>query len=179
MLKLQMPMLTSGLCGAYRDGHFEGVMMVVARLLHLFAPHRVYFGKKDYQQYRVVSQMVRDLAFPVEVVGVETIREDDGLAMSSRNARLDGAAREHAALLYRALRVGEKSYREGKRVPGELKEIIQDIIHTGSYNRVEYVDMVDPATLQPQVEEVRAPFLIAAAIYTGGVRLIDNLLVGD
>ncbi len=175
-LQMSMPDLTKNLCGAFRPGHFEGVLLIVARLFHLFEPHRAFFGKKDYQQYRVIQRMAADLNFRVEVVGCETVREPDGLAMSSRNANLAPADREQASLIYRAFRLAEKAFNNGNTNPADLVEIAQDVMMTGPRNRVEYMQIVHPETLEI-LEEIDGDFLMAAAMYCGEVRLIDNWLV--
>jgi pantoate--beta-alanine ligase len=178
LLKIQMPELTSQLCGKYRPGHFEGVLFIVLKLFQLFSPDRAFFGKKDYQQLAIIRRMALELSIPTEIVGCPLIREADGLAMSSRNVRLSEKGRKHATMIYRALKIVKKAYEEGKRDPGELKEIAWDVIETGSLNRVEYIEFVDRTTLQP-VNTVDEDTVVAVAVYTEGVRLIDNLEMGD
>lgn len=177
-LKMHMPDFTSQLCGRYRPGHFDGVMFVVLKLLQLFSPDKAFFGKKDYQQLVVIRRMAYELSVPTEIIGCPLIREQDGLAMSSRNVRLSEKGRKHATMIYRALKLVKKTYSEGKTDPGELKEIAWDVIETGSLNRVEYIEFVDRTTLQP-VHTVNDDTVIAVAVYTEGVRLIDNLELGD
>lgn len=178
VLQLSAPALSENLCASRRPGHFEGVLLIVARLFHLFAPQTAVFGKKDYQQYILIRRMVEDLDMAVKVEGSPTVRESDGLAMSSRNARLDSASREHAALIHRALRLGEKTYREGNRSAVEIQEIVSDVIESGSRNKTEYVEIVDCDSLK-KIEALpeKGKFLIAAAVFCGGVRLIDNIEV--
>ncbi len=177
LLHLSMPALTQTLCGPGRPGHFEGVLYIVARLFHLFGPDSAYFGRKDYQQYTIIRRMVAELDFPVEVVGHETVREDDGLALSSRNRLLSARAREHALLIVRSLRLAQKNYEDRGTPPEELAEIVADVISSGSENQVEYVDVVHPDTLErlseigPDLER----FVIGTAVLCGGVRLIDNI----
>lgn len=177
LLKMTMPDLTSQLCGKYRPGHFDGVMVVVAKLLNLFSPDRAFFGKKDYQQYRIIDRMVRELSIQTEIVPCELVREEDGLAMSSRNVRLSEKGRKQAPMISRALRLIKKAVDEGKSDPGELKEIAWDVIETGSLNRVEYIEFVDRNSLQP-VSAIDANTLMAVAAFTEGVRLIDNIELG-
>ncbi len=176
LLKMTMPDLTRNLCGEYRPGHFEGVLMVVARLFNLFQPEVALFGRKDYQQFLVIHRLAQDLDFPIEVIGVPTVREEDGLAMSSRNARLSNRGREHAELIHRGMRIGEKAWREGNSDAAELREIVKDVIESGSLNRVEYLETVHPDTLM-ELERVERdqPFVFAVAVFCDGVRLIDNL----
>lgn len=179
LLKMTMPELTRNMCGEYRPGHFDGVLMVVARLFNLFRPAFALFGKKDYQQYLVIRRLAFDLDFGVEVVGVDTVREEDGLAMSSRNARLSERGREQAALIHRAFRIGAKACADGTDDPAELKEIMSDVIESGSLNKVEYLEILDLETLR-DMERVgpKDRFLIAAGVFCEGVRLIDNLECG-
>lgn len=177
-LQLAMPEFTKTLCGPGRPGHFEGVMLIVSRLFHLFNPDLAFFGKKDYQQFRILSRMVQELDFPVEIIGCETIREEDGLAMSSRNARLNATNRDQAGLIYRAMNLGLKTYHDGEHHIPTLIEIMKDVIHTGGQNMVEYLQIVDPHNLS-ELEELDfdTDLLIATAVDCGGVRLIDNLEV--
>lgn len=176
-LKMSMPDLTSQLCGKYRPGHFDGVMVVVAKLLNLFSPDRAFFGKKDYQQYRIIDRMTRELSMQTEIVPCDLVREEDGLAMSSRNVRLSEKGRKQAPMIHRSLKLIKKAFAEGKHDPGELKEIAWDVIETGSLNRVEYIEFVDRDTLQP-VATVNNNTLMAVAAFTEGVRLIDNIELG-
>jgi len=176
-IELSMPTLSANLCGPGRPGHFEGVLLVVARLFNLVQPDLAFFGKKDYQQYKIIERMATDLAFPVKIFGCDTIRESDGLAMSSRNANLKPEHREQAALINRAFRLAEKAFHNGLRDPSELAEIAQDVILSGPDNRIEYVQIVDPETLEIP-KAIDRSFLIAAGVYCGEVRLIDNLLIG-
>lgn len=175
-LQMAMPALTKNLCGPFRPGHFEGVLLIVAKLFHLFLPHKAYFGKKDYQQFRVIQRMVEDLSFPIDIIGCETIREADGLAMSSRNKNLKPEHREQAALMIRGFRIAEKAFNNGNANPADLTEIAQDVMLTGPDNRVEYTQVVDPETLEV-LQEIEGDFVIAAAMHCGEVRLIDNLLI--
>ncbi len=177
MVQISVPSMTTILCGPGRPGHFEGVLFIVSRLFNIVQPDCAYFGKKDFQQLRIIQQLVKDLAFPVEVVGGETLREDDGLAMSSRNARLTPVARTEASLLYRALKLGCKSMHDGNREIKILTDIIQDIIHSGVRNKVEYVEFVNAVTLEKYSDVLPDDTLvvIASAIECAGVRLIDNI----
>lgn len=170
---LDIPSLTNKLCGIYRPGHFPGVLLVVLKLFHLVEPHKAYFGKKDYQQYLIIKQMVKDLDLDIDVIGCSLIREESGIALSSRNARLSLNGYSDALLIYRALNIAKKEWQKGERSPENLKEIIKDIVETGALNRVEYVEIVDPNTLE-SVKEAKEGDLIAVAVYTENVRLIDN-----
>ncbi len=179
MIQLSMPSLTAVLCGPGRPGHFEGVLLIVARLLNLVQPDRAYFGKKDYQQYRIIEKMVADLDIPVQIIGMPTFREDSGLAMSSRNARLSAKGKEQASLIYRGMLLARKAYEEGKTDAGLLCEIVSDVMNTGNLLEAEYIQIADPETLQP-INDLRdmqegQTWLIAVAARCEGVRLIDNM----
>jgi len=167
--------LTERLCGASRPGHFRGVATVVAKLFNLVRPQRAYFGEKDFQQLQVVRRIVRDLDFPVEIVPCATVREADGLAVSSRNARLSPEARKDAVALSRALATGKRlvegGEREAMKVLGAMTEALADIRNA----ELDYVAAVDPETLE-DVETIKGEVLLALAVEFDGVRLIDNML---
>ena len=169
--------LDSVLEGASRPGHFRGVATVVAKLLHRVMPHVVFFGQKDAQQAVVVRRMVRDLEMDVEVEVCPTVREKDGLALSSRNAYLSPAERQAAPVLFRALRAAELEVREkGERQPGKLQQKIREMVGGEPLVSLEYVEVVDPESLAP-VEEVRQTVLIPIAARLGSTRLIDNIVI--
>lgn len=178
-LHMAMPELTQTLCGPGRPGHFDGVLYIVARLFNLFSPDRAYFGKKDYQQYVLIRRLAAELNFALEVVGVPTVREANGLAMSSRNRLLDERSAEHAELIGRALKLAAQTYEDRGTAPAELAEIVSDIIASGTQNQVEYVDVVHPDTLErlQTIPEELPFFVIGVAVFCGGVRLIDNIEV--
>ncbi len=179
LLKLSMPALTQGLCGADRPGHFEGVMQVILRFFHLFSPDFAIFGKKDYQQYLIIKRMVEDLDLEVKIIGVETVRDQDGLALSSRNVHLHADARQHANLLYRGLKIGSNAYNDGEDNPKEIQDIVKDVILSGIHNRIEYVEVVDQTSLEPLKKlDKESNFLLAVAIICAQTRLIDNLECG-
>lgn len=168
--------LSQPLCGPFRPGHFRGVATVVLKLLNIVQPDRAYFGKKDYQQLRVIQQMVLDLNVPVTVVGCPTVRESSGLALSSRNAYLSHSERAAAPLLRRALRTAGqvlKSRRNRRAAQRAARAVLRRILGA----RVQYVDILDPDTLD--VPRKTGPFLLAAAVYVGRTRLIDNLVVKE
>lgn len=166
--------LTEHLCGPYRPGHFEGVATVVTKLLNIVQPDRAYFGEKDRQQLAVIRRAVNDLNIPVEVVGVPTLREPDGLALSSRNQLLSSEERQAAPILYRALQKAEDLVRAGETCPGEVMKQGLALIESEPSAQVEYFEVVDPDELQP-VDEIDAPVLIAGALWLGATRLIDNI----
>jgi len=170
--------VTQPLEGERRPGHFRGVATVVAKLFNAFQADRAYFGQKDAQQVVVIKQMARDLDFPVEIVVCPTVREPDGLAMSSRNAYLNPEQRQAATVLVRALRAAETTFIHGERDAGVLRQIMADTIDAEPLARQQYVSCADPATLH----ELEGPIeraLLSMAVYVGKTRLIDNFLVGN
>jgi pantoate--beta-alanine ligase len=165
--------LTAPLCGRTRQGHFRGVTTVVAKLFHCVRPHVAVFGEKDYQQLAVVRRMTADLDFGIEIVGVPTVREGDGVALSSRNARLAPADREAARCIPRALGVAGAVVATGERRAAAVVGRAEAEIAREPRARLEYAELRDPRTLE-EVSEVTAPALLAMAVWVGGVRLIDN-----
>lgn len=166
--------LSAPLEGAHRPGHFRGVATVVAKLLNAFQPSRAYFGQKDAQQARVIARMVRDLNFPTEVVICPTVREADGLAMSSRNTYLSPAEREAATVLYRALLAAERAFQAGERRAENLRRAMQEILDREPLADTEYVSVADPASLRELSGEVDRA-LLSMAVDIGSTRLIDNI----
>jgi len=160
--------------GKSRPGHFDGVLTVVGKLLHLTRPDRAYFGQKDAQQLLLIRRMVRDLDFACEVVAVPTVREPDGLAMSSRNAYLTALDREVALILPRALRAGRAHAAEGA---SGARRAARDVLVTEPLCRVDYLVLVHPATLDDVPEWYRGEALLAVAARVGTTRLIDNVLL--
>lgn len=168
--------LTEGLCGAFRPGHFRGVTTVVAKLFNIVMPHRAYFGEKDYQQLVVIKRMVRDLNFPIEIVPCPTVREEDGLAMSSRNAYLSPDERKAALSLSRGLMAAEKLFVSGERDAAKLKRAVEEHLCSSELVRPQYVEVVDAETLEP-VERIERDAVIAVAAFVGKARLIDNVIL--
>lgn len=168
--------LTKGLCGTYRPNHFRGVTTVVLKLFNIIKPHFAVFGEKDYQQLKVIQQMVRDLNLEVDIISHPIVRERDGLAMSSRNIYLTEEERRSALSLYQALKLAERLIIGGERDVSKIKKLIQDYIEKFPYTKVQYVEIVDPETLEG-VKEIKNNILIALAVYVGKTRLIDNKLV--
>ena len=164
--------------GAARPGHFEGVLTVVAKLFHLVEPDVACFGRKDIQQATLVRQMVRDLDWRLEIVVVPTAREPDGLALSSRNAYLDADHRQRAVVLSAALRAAHDAFRSGERSAAALLGTCAQVLATEPTVEVEYVALVEPATLAP-VETVGADTVVALAARLGRTRLIDNIILGQ
>ncbi|MGH9182869.1 MAG: pantoate--beta-alanine ligase [Acidimicrobiales bacterium] len=166
--------LTAGLEGASRPGHLDGVATVVTKLCALAGRCRAYFGEKDFQQLVVVRRLVADLSLPVEVVACPTVRERDGLALSSRNAYLDGAERAAAPVLFRALRAGAAAILAGERDPALVRDLVASIVAAEPLVALDYAEVVDAATLEtPPVLAGEVRLLAAAGI--GAARLIDNI----
>jgi pantoate--beta-alanine ligase len=170
--------LTRPLEGALRPGHFRGVTTVVAKLFTGVLPRKAYFGQKDAQQARVVQQMTRDLNLPIDVVVCPTVREPDGLAMSSRNTYLSPQERQAATVLYRALTVARKAFEAGERDAGQLRQIVTETVAAEPLADLQYVSCADPETLQ-ELETVTDKALISMAAFVGKTRLIDNAVLGD
>jgi pantoate--beta-alanine ligase len=168
--------LTDHLCGAHRPGHFRGVATVVMKLFDIIQPNRAYFGEKDAQQLAVIRRLVRDLNVPVTIVGVETVRESDGLAMSSRNQHLDAGQRRMATVLYRALRAAADAVAPGERDAARVRQAAEAVLAAEPEVRVEYLEVVDAEEMQP-LDEISVPARIAIAAWVGETRLIDNVAV--
>jgi pantoate--beta-alanine ligase len=168
--------ITGVLCGAARPGHFAGVATVVAKLFHIIPAHRAYFGQKDAQQVAVISRMVRDLNFDVEIVPCPTVREPDGLAMSSRNTYLDPGERQAATVLFRSLREAERLVGGGERDALRIETAMRAILASEPTIKVEYAVLCDSIMLQP-VARLTDTVLAAVAVRIGRTRLIDNILL--
>ena len=166
--------VTEGLCGPLRPGHFEGVATVVSKLLLMAMPDRAFFGEKDYQQLQVIKRMVRDLSMPFEIVGMPTVREADGLAMSSRNRYMNAAERKIAIGLYRALNEVARAVRGGAACAAATAEAGKALL-TGGFDKVEYLTVVDAESLVPLDKVTPAPARVVAAVRLGRTRLIDNI----
>ncbi len=171
---IEVGRLGEQLCGKFRLGHFRGVATVVLKLLNIVQPHRAYFGEKDLQQLTIVRRMVADLNVPTVIVAVPTVREPDGLALSSRNKYLNAEERQAAPNLYRALLEAANRIRAGERNPSKVREWGLPILNSSPLVRVEYFEIVDPDELQP-VQQITGPVRIASAIWLGTTRLIDNV----
>jgi pantoate--beta-alanine ligase len=171
---VDVPGLTSHLCGAFRPGHFRGVATVVAKLFNIVRPDRAYFGEKDAQQLAVIRRMVKDLNMPVAVVGIPTVREPDGLALSSRNKHLTAEQRKLATLLPHILREAQSRLDKGERSTSAISRGMEPMLRKYMGVRLEYFEIVEPRTLKP-VEHIDGPVLIAGAMWVGSTRLIDNM----
>jgi pantoate--beta-alanine ligase len=169
--------LTDRLEGAARPGHLRGVTTVVAKLFEIVRPQRAYFGQKDAQQLAVVRRMAADLNMGIEVVGLPTVREPDGLAMSSRNAYLTPAERQAAAVLWRSLMRARELFEGGERRAEAIRNAMRIVLAEEPTAQVEYVSVVDPDTLQ-ELDSIAGPGLVSLAARVGRTRLIDNVMLG-
>ena len=170
--------VSSRLDGASRPGHFRGVATVVAKLFHIVQPDRAFFGQKDAAQVAVLRKMVRDLDFPLEMIVCPTVRESDGLAMSSRNRYLSAEERRQALTLSRALHAVEMQVARGEHRAFALLQIIRTTLQEEPDIRLDYIAVVDPDTLLP-IDDVDTGALLAIAAYVGNTRLIDNVLLAS
>lgn len=166
--------LSQHLCGVSRPGHFSGVCTVVVKLLNITGAHLAVFGEKDFQQLAVIRRVVRDLNLDVEIVGVPTVREDDGLAMSSRNRYLEGDQRLEATRLAYGLELAREAYFGGERSAEELVSIVEDTLAPCGFARVDYIELVDAETFVP-VQRADGDSVLAAAVFFGHTRLIDHV----
>jgi len=169
--------VTEVLEGAHRPGHLRGVTTVVAKLFVIVQPHRAYFGRKDAQQLVVIRKMARDLNMDVAVVGLPTVREPDGLAMSSRNAYLSPGEREAAPVLSRSLRLAEELWGQGERDATVIRQRMNDLIAAEPLARVDYVSVADAESLR-ELDRIEGHALVSLAVRIGGIRLIDNVTLG-
>lgn len=168
--------LTEGLCGARRPGHFRGVTTICMKLFNIVGPDRAYFGQKDYQQLKVVERMVRDLDLPLEIRSVATVRDEDGLAVSSRNQHLSDEGRQASLALRRGLLAGADRIAGGERSTRAAADAVRGEIVLGGKLHVDYIEIVDAETLEPAVP-LEGRVVIAVAVYCGDTRLIDNIIV--
>ena len=168
---------TELLCGAVRPIHFRGVCTVVGKLFNIVRPDRAYFGQKDAQQLATIRRFVRDLDFGIEIVPCPIIREDDGLAKSSRNTYLNAEERQAALILSKSLALGKKAIEEGEKDAKKVIEIIKSNLATEPLARVDYVEVVDFENIQ-RVDTIAGETLVAIAVYIGKTRLIDNFIIG-
>jgi pantoate--beta-alanine ligase len=167
--------LSGVMCGESREGHFDGVATVVAKLFNIIPAHRAYFGQKDAQQLLVIRRMARDMNFPIEVIAVPTVREEDGLAMSSRNSYLFPEERRAAAVLYRSLEAAASLIDSGEKSAGIVREEMERVMTTEPLVNLEYITICDNIYLQP-LSELSGDVLVALAARVGGARLIDNMV---
>ncbi|NRA67841.1 MAG: pantoate--beta-alanine ligase [Pseudobacteriovorax sp.] len=166
------------LCGQYRDGHFDGVLTVVAKLFGIVKPQEAFFGKKDYQQYLLIRRMVEDLSMGVKVMGCPIIREEDGLAMSSRNRRLSDTGRIEATAISKALTLVRDSFHSGENRKKELLAIFHQALAETSSITIQYCEIRDAVYLEDIEDTITQPSVMAVAVFLEGVRLIDNVELG-
>lgn len=173
---VDMDKLTKGLCGKTRPVHFSGVCTVVCKLFNIVTPDKAYFGQKDAQQLAVIKRMVRDLNFDITIVGCPIVREEDGLALSSRNTYLNEAERKAALILSKSLTLGKEMIAAGETDAVKVQNAIVKNLETEPLAKVDYVEIVDGENMEP-VETIGAGTLIAMAVYVGKTRLIDNVVI--
>lgn len=175
---VDMTVLTQELCGLSRPVHFRGVCTVVSKLFNIVTPDRAYFGKKDAQQLAVIRHMVDDLNMPLEIIGCPIIREEDGLAKSSRNTYLSAEERQAALILSKSIKLGMELVKNGETDAAKITGEMTKLIESEPLARIDYVKMVDAATMQ-QIPALDRPALCAIAVYIGKTRLIDNFFTED
>lgn len=173
---ISVPEIASRLCGAVRPGHFDGVAVIVLKLLNIVQPDRAYFGLKDRQQLQLIARMVRDLNVPVDLVACPTVRESDGLAMSSRNSYLSKEERAQAPVIYKALQLAQKQVKAGERDAKTIEHDARKLIEREPLAKVQYLEVVDPETME-RIATVHERAVIVCAVLLGKTRLIDNLLL--
>lgn len=166
--------LADGLCGASRPGHFRGVATVVLKLLNSVQPDIAYFGEKDYQQLAIVRRLAEDACLPVQIASVETVREPDGLALSSRNVLLSRAERASAPAIFHALQRARDAVESGQQDAGKVVGVARQVLDEEPLLKLDYLEIVDSDTLEP-VRSIHGPVRIAAAAFYGSTRLIDNI----
>ncbi|MCI5504692.1 MAG: pantoate--beta-alanine ligase [Anaerobutyricum sp.] len=172
---VDMDVLSKTLCGKSRPIHFRGVCTVVTKLFNIVTPDRAYFGQKDAQQLAIIRRMVRDLNMDIEIVGCPIIREEDGLAKSSRNTYLNEEERQAALVLSKAIFLGQKMVEDGERDAATVKKAMIELIEAEPLAKIDYVEVVDGLSMQP-VDTYTEPTLTAMAVYIGKTRLIDNFI---
>ncbi len=175
---VNMEELSKTLCGKSRPIHFRGVCTVCTKLFNIVKPDRAYFGQKDAQQLAIIRRMVRDLNMDLEIVGCPIVREEDGLAKSSRNTYLSEKEREAALVLSRSIFLAEKMIEEGETSAANVKSAMTELIEKEPLAQIDYVEAVDGVSMQP-VDQIKAPTLIAIAVKIGKTRLIDNTIVEE
>jgi pantoate--beta-alanine ligase len=174
---VKVEILEQTMCGLSRPHHFQGVVTVVSKLFNIVKPNVAIFGEKDFQQAVIIKQMVKDLNFDIEVTTGPIVREGDGLALSSRNKYLNVQERENATILFKSLKYGRDLFQKGINNPGEIIEKMRQMIQNVPNVKIDYISLVDPETLQ-SVEKIHKNDRLAAAVYIGKIRLIDNVSMG-
>jgi pantoate--beta-alanine ligase len=171
---IRMDRIMDILCGASRPGHFQGVAAIVLKLLNIVQPDCLFLGAKDFQQTVVIQKMIHDFFIPVKIDVRPTVREPDGLAMSSRNSYLSREERKSAAVLFRAMKKGEEAFLKGDRKASVIKPLMENEIRKESAARIDYLEVVSPETLEP-LDDIQRDAVILLAVWIGKTRLIDNL----
>ncbi|PFO02438.1 pantoate--beta-alanine ligase [Bacillus sp. AFS076308] len=167
---------TDVLCGKSRPGHFDGVATVITKLFHIIMPTRAYFGKKDAQQVAVIEGLISDFNFPVQLIPVEIVREEDGLAKSSRNVNLLPEERQQAPVIYRSLQEAKNAIDNGEKNPAVVTNRIKELVTNESIGKIDYVEILSYPQLKP-LEKIEGSFIIAVAVKFSKVRLIDNIII--
>lgn len=175
---VEVEKVTQNLCGISRPGHFRGVTTVCCKLFNIVKPHFAVFGKKDFQQYITIKRMVDDLNMDLKIIGVPTVRESDGLAMSSRNKYLKKNERPSALTLFKSLKMAQKLYSGGERKSSEIINKVEKLINRAPYTAIDYIKICSTKTLR-DVEEIKGQSVIALAVKVGATRLIDNHVFGE
>ena len=175
---VEVETLTKPLEGSIRPGHFRGVTTIVSKLFNATQPDKAYFGQKDAQQAAVIRQLARDLSYPIEVVVCPTLRETDGLALSSRNSYLDKFQRQAAVVLYKALSAAKTAFTNGETNAKTICQIVRDVVKTEPLARLQYVSCADYQMLV-ELETINVNALLSLAVFVGNTRLIDNFILGD
>jgi pantoate--beta-alanine ligase len=173
---VEVEKLSQTMCGITRPAHFRGVTTVVCKLFHAVKPHLAVFGQKDFQQAAIIKHMVKDLNFDIQIITAPIIREEDGLALSSRNKYLNAGERENATVLFKSLQLAKKMVKQGIKNPELVKNHMETFFHQTENASLDYIAIVDRENLSP-VSEIQNDTLIAVAVYIGSTRLIDNLLI--
>ena len=168
--------LSRVLCGKSRPGHFRGVCSILVKLFNIIGPDIAYFGQKDYQQAQIIKKLITELNFPIKVRVLPLVREEDGLAMSSRNIRLRGQARKDSRCLYEALSLAKRLIKEGKRDTQEVISQMKQVVKSKKSAKIDYIEVVDAKSLK-KLKRVKGRVLVALAVYIKGVRLIDNIIL--
>ncbi len=174
--KVCVERLTQHLCGLFRPGHFDGVTTVVTKLFNITKPHIAVFGEKDYQQLLVIKRMVADLNMDIEIISVPTVREPDGLAMSSRNSYLSPEERKSALSLKKAIDIAQQMVAKGETDTSVIKKKVEETISSYPFTKIQYVSICDPETLE-ELDKIEKQALLAMAVFVGNARLIDNAIL--
>ena len=174
---VRLEKITQPLEGARRPGHFEGVTTIVSKMFNIIQPDRAYFGEKDAQQLRVIQRMVKDLNFPIEIIECPTVRDGDGLALSSRNKYLSAVERQGAVFLYQGLYKAKVSYEQGERNSNVIRNIVIQELKKSSLISIDYVSLSDHESLKEISGEINFPVLLSLAVHIGRTHLIDNVLL--